>query len=72
MIELNPRYCKSCGYCIRFCPKKILEMGTERNKRGHFYPVVTDESACISCGICASVCPEAAITLPPKGEEANG
>lgn len=72
MIELNPRYCKSCGYCIRFCPKKVLEMGEERNRRGYFYPVIKVPEACISCGICASVCPEAAITLPGKGEDTNG
>ena len=72
MIELNAKYCKSCGYCIRFCPKKVLEMGTERNRRGHFYPVAVNGDACISCGICASVCPEAAITLPGKGDETDG
>ncbi|MCM1364913.1 MAG: 4Fe-4S binding protein [Faecalibacterium sp.] len=66
MITLNPLYCKGCGYCIKFCPKHILEMGKERSVRGFFFPVVTDESACISCGICASMCPDAAIELPKK------
>lgn len=69
MIDLNAILCKGCGYCIKFCPKQILQMSTERNMRGHFYPIVTDESACISCGICASMCPEGAIELPAKGEK---
>lgn len=69
VINLNSFLCKGCGYCIKFCPKHILEMGAERNKRGHFFPVLTDEKACISCGICASMCPEGAIELPKKGEE---
>lgn len=69
MIDLKAILCKGCGYCMKFCPKQILQMSTERNTRGHFYPIVTDESACISCGICASMCPEGAIELPAKGEK---
>ena len=69
MIVLNNYLCKGCGYCVKFCPKQILEMGEERNKRGFFYPVVTDKEKCISCAICASMCPEGAIELPAKGEE---
>ncbi len=72
MIQINPRLCKDCGYCIHFCPKKILEKSGERNKRGHFYPVLKDPGACISCGICATMCPEGAIELPPKGGDDNG
>ncbi len=69
MIKLNPIMCKGCSYCIQFCPKHILELGKERNKRGYFYPFVTDPDACISCAICASMCPEGAIELPAKGDE---
>lgn len=69
MIELNNFLCKGCGYCIKFCPKHILEMGKQRNKLGAFYPVVTDSAACTSCAICATVCPDGAISLPKKGEE---
>ena len=72
MVKINARFCKDCGYCVKFCPKQVLEIGTVRNKRGHFYPVLKDAAGCISCGICASMCPEGAIELPPKGEDDNG
>ena len=70
MVEINNNLCKNCGYCIKFCPKKILEFGHERNRRGHFYPVMTDESACITCAICATMCPEGAIEVTEGGKSA--
>ena len=68
MIRINERLCKDCGYCIKFCPKHVLEKSGERNRRGFFYPVPTAPENCISCGICALMCPEGAIELPPKEE----
>ena len=68
LTKINPDLCKGCSYCIKFCPKKILTMGSERNRKGHFYPVYTDENACNSCGICALMCPEGAIEIE-KGEK---
>lgn len=67
MLDINIDLCKGCSYCIKFCPKKILELSKERNKSGHFYPHVNDADKCISCAICATMCPEAAIEL--KKEE---
>ena len=66
MITINALICKGCGYCIKFCPKHILEMGTERSEKGHFYPVQTDSAACNGCAICALMCPEAAIEVAGK------
>lgn len=59
--------CKSCGFCVKFCPKQALVIGETRNNKGHYYPVV-DLEKCIGCGTCALVCPEAAIDIL-KGEE---
>ena len=66
MISINSLFCKGCGYCIKYCPKHILEMGQQRSEKGHFYPVQIDESACNGCAICALMCPEAAIEVADK------
>lgn len=58
--------CKSCGFCVRFCPKQVIRIGSTRNAKGHFYPEI-DMAGCIGCGTCAVVCPEAAIEML-KGE----
>ena len=59
--------CKTCGYCVNFCPKKCLQMGDKRNAKGHYYPVIDLEN-CVGCGTCALVCPEAAFEII-KGED---
>ncbi len=55
--------CKSCGYCIAVCPKRILEAGEQVNQMGYRYITVTSDQECISCKACATICPEAAIEL---------
>lgn len=71
MLNINTSLCKGCAYCIKFCPKNILEMGKERNNHGHFFPLLTDTEKCISCAMCATICPEGAIEIT-KEETANG
>ena len=66
MVTINEDFCKNCGYCVKFCPKQILEIGSIRNRRGHFYPHLTDPQQCITCAICASMCPEGAIDVSEK------
>ena len=68
MVTINSIMCKGCGYCIKFCPKHILEMSKERSQRGHFYPVNVNIDECTTCGICALVCPEAAIEVTSDKE----
>lgn len=62
-VKVLSQYCKSCGYCINFCPKKVLEFGKERNGSGAFFPVLTDADGCIGCGTCAVMCPDGALEI---------
>lgn len=70
MVIITEDLCKSCGYCIQFCPKNVLVFSEKRNKKGFFYPVVNNADVCTSCAICATMCPDAAIELVQKEEQA--
>lgn len=57
-------YCKSCRLCVEFCPKKVLEMTTDRlNAKGVTYVVAARPADCIGCQTCVTVCPDAVIEL---------
>jgi len=68
-IHLLKDECKGCGYCIRFCPKKVLEESKEINARGVHPPKVVDENQCIVCSFCTAVCPDFAIFVTAKPVE---
>ncbi|MDD4290037.1 MAG: 4Fe-4S binding protein [Patescibacteria group bacterium] len=59
----HPKYCKGCGLCIEFCPKKCLEFtDTERGVYGND-TIKCDISKCIQCKICERICPDGAIKI---------
>lgn len=71
-IHIIPDLCKGCGFCIEFCPKKILEKSDKLNKRGVHPPRVVDESKCVLCGFCTVICPDFAIfTIEKQNKEGN-
>ncbi len=62
-VAINKERCKSCLYCVKFCPKKILEAGKEVNSKGYPFVVAVKMEDCIGCAMCAQMCPEAAIEV---------
>jgi len=70
-IHIIEDQCKGCGFCIEFCPKKVLDESQEINARGVHPPKIVDESKCIICSFCTAVCPDFAIfvTEKPSKEE---
>lgn len=62
-VKIDTEKCKGCTYCVMCCPKKILQMSNDLNKKGYIYAKVIDEKECIGCGNCYKFCPEAAIKV---------
>jgi 2-oxoglutarate ferredoxin oxidoreductase subunit delta len=57
MLKLKtvPKYCKGCGICVEFCPKKVLEL----DELGKI--VIANEKDCIVCKQCELRCPDFAV-----------
>lgn len=62
-IKIISERCKSCAYCVKFCPKKILEISNNVNSKGYEYVCITDQEKCVSCCSCAKICPDGAIEV---------
>jgi 2-oxoglutarate ferredoxin oxidoreductase subunit delta len=59
---LRERYCKGCGICVSFCPKKVLSL-----RSGKVF--VERQELCIGCLMCELRCPDFAIEVERKDEE---
>ena len=47
-IKVISERCKSCGYCIKFCPKQVLALGENVNSKGYEYVEAVNLKDCIS------------------------
>jgi 2-oxoglutarate ferredoxin oxidoreductase subunit delta len=62
-VEIRAESCKSCGYCVKFCPRNVLAIGRQVNSKGYEYAEVRNADSCIACKMCAVMCPDAAIEV---------
>jgi len=53
--------CKGCGFCIEYCPHKVLVFSKKFNIKGYHPPEITKPEVCVNCGFCRMICPEFAI-----------
>lgn len=68
-VTINPAWCKGCGYCVKYCPTKVLEMSRGYNAKGYHPPLVKTAEDCRDCKFCEIVCPEFAIYVTTENEE---
>ncbi len=50
-------WCKGCGICVEFCPKRVLKMD------GRGKPVSQFPERCTGCRLCELRCPDFAIAV---------
>ena len=55
-VEIRAESCKSCGYCVKFCPKGVLAIGEDVNQKGYQYVVAAKPEECTGCATCAVRC----------------
>lgn len=60
---INRGWCKGCGICVHFCPKKVLEL----DKDGKVFAARPKD--CICCRLCEFMCPDLAIEVQTEIEE---
>jgi 2-oxoglutarate ferredoxin oxidoreductase subunit delta len=66
--------CKGCGFCVEYCPKEVLVLSEEFNKKGYHPPKVVKEGECVNCNLCEMICPDFAIysvAVPDAGDGAE-
>jgi 2-oxoglutarate ferredoxin oxidoreductase subunit delta len=53
--------CKACGFCVEFCPTKVLELSSAFNSKGYHPPHAVNPDKCSGCDLCGMYCPDFAI-----------
>ncbi|MDY6879469.1 MAG: 4Fe-4S binding protein [Desulfatiglans sp.] len=59
-------WCKKCGICSAFCPKKVIG----KNEEGG--PIFERPEDCIGCRFCELHCPDFAITIEESDRPSGG
>jgi 2-oxoglutarate ferredoxin oxidoreductase subunit delta len=61
--RINSEWCKGCGICVAFCPKRVLALD-EKDKA---YTAAVEN--CIACKLCELRCPDLAIEVVAEARQ---
>jgi 2-oxoglutarate ferredoxin oxidoreductase subunit delta len=61
VVNINIERCKACGFCVEFCPTKVLAFSSAFSTKGYHPPHVVAPEKCSGCDLCGMYCPDFAI-----------
>jgi len=62
-IVIDEERCKGCELCLAACPKYIIVMSENFNKKGFYSAKQINPEECTGCAFCAMTCPDVAIEV---------
>jgi 2-oxoglutarate ferredoxin oxidoreductase subunit delta len=62
-VEINPRLCKGCYFCIKCCPAGVFSRSDEIGELGYVIAKVEHPEKCTGCRLCLIYCPDFATSL---------
>ncbi|OGX10994.1 MAG: hypothetical protein A2351_04050 [Omnitrophica bacterium RIFOXYB12_FULL_50_7] len=62
-ITIHEKWCKKCGICVAFCPKKVFDTDD------FGLPLVNRPEQCIRCMLCVIRCPDFAVDVERAKED---
>jgi len=60
-VSIVVERCKACGFCVEFCPSKVLALSSAFNSKGYHPPQAVNPEKCNGCDLCGMYCPDFAI-----------
>lgn len=60
-VAITVERCKGCGFCVEFCPTRVLALSSAYNSKGYHPPHVVAGDKCSGCDLCGMYCPDFAI-----------
>ncbi len=64
-VRIIVERCKGCGFCVEYCPKDVLVLSEDFNRKGYHFPQVVKNGECVNCNLCEMICPDFAIFSVP-------
>ena len=61
VVHIDWDRCKGCGFCVEFCPPKVLALAETYNAHGYHPPYLINDRGCTGCDLCGLYCPDFAI-----------